>query len=513
MTTLLAEMAVTDVPAETTEPTPPKRKALTRDQTASSVRWSFAGLAGSELTRVLFGLILAAWLGPRNYGIVGQATVYVALTSLFLDQGFSATLIRRATLRLDHKRTIAALSLICATACAALTFFLSPLVADFFHTPELSDVLKVLSLTVLLKGLTVVPHALLIRDMRFKRTTIGEVTAAVVGGAAGLFAASMGAEYWSFVVMTVVFDSIVFLNCAIAAHPPLPIWSQKAFREVFSFGANAMGFQVLNYASRNLDNVVIGRALGPVALAHYSLAYRVMMLPIISLGRVVSRVALPVFSRLQNERDRLRRQYVLGTQMLAVAAFPPMTALIVVAPVLIPLMLGDVWEPAVLPLQILAFTGMRQAVGVLSGNVLLACGRADWQFRFGIFATAMSVTSFIIGVHWGVVGVATAYTIASLILMPIMASLVGRLIDLSVARWLLSLVPAIGSSAVGGLAGAVVVWAVERGDLSPWIALFGGGLTVIAVFFVTFWLVWRSTAHEAYDVAMLMLKRRRQASA
>ena len=507
-------MAVTDAPTESPDDIPvAPRKALTRNQTASSVRWSFMGLAGSEITRVAFGLVLAAWLGPRNYGIVGQATLYVALTSLFLDQGFSATLIRRATLREDHKRTIALFSLVSAGVCAGITFLLSPLIADFFRTPELSAVLKLLSVTVLLKGLTVVPHALMIRDMRFKRTTIGEVTAAVVGGIAGVIAASAGLNYWSFAVMTLVYDSVVFLNCATAVRPPRPGWSRKAFDEVFSFGANAMGYQVLNYASRNLDNVIVGRALGPIALAHYSIAYRVMMLPIISLGRVVSRVALPVFSRLQDERERLRRQYVVGTKMLAVASFPPMTALIVVAPIVVPLLLGDEWQPAVLPLQILAFTGMRQAVGVLSGNVLLACGRADWQLRFGIVATGVSVTSFFIGVHWGVVGVATAYTIASLLLMPMMATLVGRLIDLSVGRWLLTLVPAIGSSAVGGLCGAVIVQVTQNAGLGPWLVMIAATLGVFGAFAATLWLVWRKDAREAYDVARLMMRRGESAEA
>ena len=483
---------------------------VTRQQAASSLRWNSVGTTGREGMRVLFSLILAAWLGPKNFGIVGQAAVYTALTSLFIDQGFSAALIRLKRITRAHEASVFVITVVAAGSVAVMTYLLAPAVAAFFRTPELTAILRVLAVGTLMKGFMVVPHALLVREMRFRFLATAELSGTLASGAAGLAAALLGAEYWSLVIMLMAYDVWTLVAYLGGAGRPAFRWTREAFRDVFSFSLNMMGAQLVNYASRNLDNVIIGRVLGPSALAFYSLSYRVMMLPIQNLARVVTRVTLPMYARLQDDRARLAREYVLGTQMLAVASFPPMIALIVIAPVAIPTLLGPEWEPAVVPMQILAFTGMRQTASTLGSTIIAACGRADWQFRFSLFSAAVVVASFFIGVNWGVVGVAAAYTIVSAFLMPILAVMVGKLIPVSFGAWLRALLPAASSGLVAAAAGTLALEGVQNAGLGNYAAIVAGGAGVMGGFALTLRLAWSGDWASAREMVELLLLRRRE---
>ena len=479
----------------------------TKAQTASSLRWSSLGVSGREGIRIVFGLLLAAWLGPKNYGIVGQATVYTALTSLFIDQGFSAALIRFRRVTAAHQSTVFVITLAAAMAVAGVTLTVAPLLADFFRTEELTAVLGVLAIGTALKGFMVVPHAMMVRRMEFRTLAISELSGAVVSGIAGVVAARMGAEYWALVVMLMVYDLWTLVWWVAAAGLPRPTFSRQAFDEIWGFSANSMGAQLVNYASRNLDNVIIARVLGPVALAYYSLSYRVMMLPVQNVGRVVTRVTLPVYSRLQDDRARLRHQYLLGTHMLAVASFPPMILLIVVAPVAVPLLLGADWEPAVVPMQILALTGMRQTASMLGSNIVVACGRADWHFRFSMVTAAVTITSFFIGVNWGVVGVAAAYTISSALMMPVLAYMTGKLVGAYLRDWLRALAPAASAGLVAVVAGSAALEALQRGGGGDVPAMLGGAAAVLVAFAVVLRLAWRKDWDVARDMVAVLLHR------
>lgn len=431
----------------------------------AGVRWSLIAMAGRQFGRMAFALLLARMLGPENYGIIGQATVYIAFTALLLDQGFGAALIQRKRLEEHEVGSVVWLNIVSGIALALITIAVAPLVAAFFRSPELTAVLRILALGVLLKGAAVVPTALLTRRLEFRSLAIVEITAVVVSGAAGVFVALAGGEYWALVVQVLVLDVAYTIGVVSCTGIPELRASMSALRSMWRFSSRVMASQILNYGSRNLDNVLIGRVLGATPLAYYSIAYRVLLLPLQMLSQVVSRVAYPVFSRLQDERDRMGRYFLHASRTIALVAFPAMTLVIVSAPDLVPLVLGRAWEPAVLPMQILAVTAMRQAVLSVVGDVFMACGHAEWRLRFSIVSTALLVASFLIGLQWGIVGVAVAYGVADAVLHPVVVGFAGRLTNLKMRDYLASLLP----GTAGALAFAVA-WVAGRmawGTVSP----------------------------------------------
>ena len=269
-----------------------------------------------------------------------------------------------------------------------------------------------------------------------------QIGSALVAGAIAICAALAGAGYWAVVVQILAMDAITAaVLLTIVGRPRLKA-SRRSFAELWNFSSRVMLFQVINYAIRNADNVLIGRYLGAASLAFYAVSYRVMMLPVQGLGQVANKVAFPIYSRLQDDRERLARQFLRAAQMLSLVALPLMCLVALGAPVLVPTLLGAAWEPAVVPLQILSFVGAQQVVHTTVGPVFMACGRADWLARWGFFAGAVLISAFVIGLNWGVVGVAAAYAIASLVISPIPLYLTGKLAGFGLTEFGRKMVPA-----------------------------------------------------------------------
>ncbi len=399
------------------------------------------GVTGRQGIRLLFTLVLARILGPESFGIVAQAMVVIALTALFLEQGLAAALIQKRELSDEDVGSVFWVNVVSAVCFGALALAVAPLVASFFHSDELTPIVRVLAISIVALALAVVPRALLSRGLRFREIALAEVAAACVGGAAGILALLLEAGYWALVVQTIVTDVCVLVGLALAAGR-LPLkWSFEALRGLWGFSARVFAFHVTSALNRNIDNVLIGRYLGATQLGYYALSYRTMMLPIQNLGVVANRVTLPLYSRLQDQPDRLRRQYLAGARLIALIAFPGMGLVIVGAPLGVPLVFGDAWAPAAVPMQILAVAGMRQSVLATTGGVLAGCGKPEWLLRYGLVTSLVTIASIVVGLQWGIVGVAVAYTLGTVLLAPWSVHLVGRLLSFGIRQFAEELLP------------------------------------------------------------------------
>lgn len=409
---------------------------------ARGVRWNLVETIFRQVARLTVMVAIARIIGPEAYGVVALATTYIVLVDLLLDQGFGAALIQKKDLRDADVAAALWFNLGAAVGLAAITVVAAPAVASFFHTFELTAVLRVLSLGVLLRALAVVPASLLTRAMRFRHLALGHVASLALGGAVGLWLALEGASYWAVVVQILVQHAVFAAVVFPAADPARREGSVAALKGMWRYSVNVLGGKLVNYFGRNVDNILIGRFLGAGPLALYSMAYRAHLLPTHVLSRAVNRVAFPAFSRLQDERARIRAYFLFSSRAMALVSFPSMTLLILLAPDLVRTVLGTEWMAAVVPMQVLAFTAARQSVQTVAGPVFMGCGRADWQFRVDLALLATRVAGFAAGLPWGIVGVAVGYAIADLLFHPLVVHLVGRLVGLDLKTYVRELIPA-----------------------------------------------------------------------
>jgi PST family polysaccharide transporter len=186
------------------------------------------------------------------------------------------------------------------------------------------------------------------------------------------------------------------------------------------------GFKLLYYVQISIDNLIVGRVLGPEALGYYGLAYRLMLYPIQRVGDVLANVALPAFATLQDDRARLRIAFRRGMSTISLVCFPLSMMIMVSAPLLIPVALGQKWAPSIATVQILALNGPRIALNRLNGSVFQAVGRPAWDMWLALLALCAYVVAFTIGVRHGITGMAIAYTVAGYLTTPAAQIMVGR---------------------------------------------------------------------------------------
>ena len=456
---------------------------------AGGVRWSLIATIGTMAGRMAFVVVLMRLLGPENFGIVAQATVYITIATIFLALGLPITVIQRQHLDRAGVGTALSFTICSALVVAVATVLGAPLLANFFQTEELTGVLRLISISLVLKGLAIVPTAMLAREMRFRALGIAEILSTAISGGIAVVAAVNGASYWALVIQILVLDSIYLALVLGPARLPPPAWSPAAARGLWSFSSRMMGSDIINYLSNNGDKLLIARFLGAAPLALYGLAGRVLVVPIETLGKTADRVILPMFSRLQDDGQRVARYFMEASASVALFASAPMTLVILCAPLAVPIAFGDAWDAAVLPLQLLAAHGIFFLLIALTNPVVQAAGRADWEFRWSLFTTVIALATFVVGLQWGIAGMAACFLVQGALLNPIRFVMVQRLIPLSVRAYLRELAPAATSTAA--LVGAwLAVASVLQGTVSDLVVLAAASLAGLVAFVVSMRVLW-----------------------
>ena len=224
------------------------------------------------------------------------------------------------------------------------------------------------------------------------------------------------------------------------------------------FSLNLTGFQLVNYLARNADYIIIGRYLGAQDLGYYSLSYRLLLFPLQNISGVVGRVMFPFYARLQDSDNQMALAWLKVAGAISLIAFPLMLGVMGVSRPFVITVFGEQWMPIVPLILLLAPVGMVQSVGSTVGALYMAKGRTDWMFRWGIFAASVAVVSFLIGVRWGIIGVAAAYAIATFGLAYHSFAIPFKLIELRVY----ALLKVIWQPLVGSLLMLLVVLGVGR---------------------------------------------------
>ena len=184
-------------------------------------------------------------------------------------------------------------------------------------------------------------------------------------------------------------------------------------RRLGGFAGNVFGENLLYQAGRNLGHLLIGRALGAGALGAFALATNVILVPFARMAGPLQQVFFPAFSRMDGDRERIADIWIRASRLVGAFAIPALVGLVIVAPDFVQVVLGPNWARATPVIQILAWVGLIQALQTLSGEVLLALGQAGTLLRFTALWFVVTVGAFVLGIQWGIVGVAACYAIAT----------------------------------------------------------------------------------------------------
>ncbi|WP_182113258.1 MULTISPECIES: lipopolysaccharide biosynthesis protein [unclassified Actinotalea] len=435
---------------------PADQAAVGSGTAASAVQWNSIAVAGRQAFLLVSSVVLARVLGPETYGVISAATIYVTFTTLLLDQGLASALIQRPVLSRWAGGAVASANLVAGVLLAGLTVVVAPWVADFFRVEELTTVLRLLGLGLVVKSLAIAPRAMQARSLTFRAIAVADVSGAAAGAAAGVVAALCGAGATSIVFQVVTVDAVVATILLWSARGPVPNLRVSEVRALLPFGLRVMATDGIAYFSRNIDNILVGRVLGVVALSYYGMAYRVLVIPVQLVGQTVSRVMFPAFSRLAGRRELLADALVKATAMLAVVTVPAMGLLAVASPELVEVVLGRQWLPSAPLLTVLAVAGARETVLYVTGPLLKATGEVSLLVRYELLATAVQVAGIVVGLRWGVLGVAIGYTVAGFALSPVLLHLQRRLAGVTAGQQARAVLPPLHAALWGVAAYALV---------------------------------------------------------
>ena len=341
----------------------------------SSLKWTFLMTWGDRAFGLVFTFLLAAILGPRDFGIVALALIYIALIQLFNEGGIQTAIVQREKLANEHLNSAFWMNLALCVLLAAASFLLAGWWARLNDVPELEDVVKVLSILLVVQGLTIVPLAVFQREMRFKALAIRETSAVVVGGALGLTLALNDAGVWALVAQQLGFGGTqLVLLWALGSWRPGFSFSRGHARELVGFSSGVFLANLGGFLNRRADALLMGIFFGPVAVGLYRLADRFMDNLLEVTMRPIAYVSLPFFSRLQNDRPALREAVASCVRTTLILTVPAMAVMAACSDFLMELM-GPEWEPAADVLKLLALVGIGKAVVFFTGPLLFAVAR------------------------------------------------------------------------------------------------------------------------------------------
>jgi O-antigen/teichoic acid export membrane protein len=414
------------------------------DGIGASIRSGIAWKAGSQITlqvsRLVVALVLARLLAPHDWGLAAMVLLFTAIAVVITDSALGTALIQRRDLIEGDRSTVFWLSVAAGGLLAATGIALAGPLAAFYDEPDVRALFIALSIGFFVSSLGTTHMALLVRDMRFRLLELRQIAATFCGAAAGIGIAVAGGGAWAIVGQQLAeATASTLLLWVLTPWRPSLTFSIASLRRLGGFAGNVFGENLLYQLGRNLNGVLIGRFLGAASLGTYSLATNVILVPFSRLAGPLQQVFFPAFSRMSDDRERLADVWIRATRMVGLLSIPSLVGLVVVAPDFVEVVLGPRWNEAVPVIQILAWVGIIQSLQTLNGEVLQALDRTGTLLRFTMLWFVVTVGAFALGLRWGILGVATAYVIATVVIEPLRTYVTTRALGISPWRFVRSL--------------------------------------------------------------------------
>jgi O-antigen/teichoic acid export membrane protein len=345
---------------------------------------------------LLSAIIVARLLTPDDYAIAGLALSVMGLFNVLTAQGFGQALVRRPQLAPLTIHSVFWFTLLQGLVLAVLAVLVAPLIAQFYRQPDMAPLLVFLAFTLVISMLGVVPNALLQRDMRFRDINLISISGGIIAAALGIGAAVAGFGYWALMMPGLGIALATVIGAyGLTRYRPAWVFSWQEIKSVAVFGFSMLGSQILTYFSDNSDYLIMGRFWTTASFGQYYFAFERARQPFNIVVAQLSSVVFPAFSKIQDDRERLRRAYLRGIRLVTLIVFPLHVLLIGLADPLVPWLFGEQWRPAVPVFQVFAAYGFVRGLAALVLPSLLAINYAQAIFAFNLFRLVFTVPALL----------------------------------------------------------------------------------------------------------------------
>ncbi|MEI6139835.1 MAG: lipopolysaccharide biosynthesis protein [Mariniphaga sp.] len=406
-----------------------------KSKAAKGMAWSAFGTFAVQGISFSIGIILARILMPSDYGLVGMLTLFFAISQLFVESGFSSALVQKINRTEEDYSTIFYFNLFVSVIFYSILFFIAPLIASFYNTPELILLTRVLSLNILVGSLTIVQQARLNIKLDFKTPALISIFSVIISGTLGVYLAYHGFGVWALVYQglsaSIVRAILLFI---LNKWLPMLTFSFSSLKQLFGFSSKLLAAGFVATIVNNLYFFLIGRIFSSKDLGFYTRAKQFPELLSGTISSILQGVTYPILSSLQNERERMVSVYGKLMRVTVFFVMPLLTLFALLAEPFIRLFLTEKWMPVVPLIQWLCFARMITPISALNMNILNAIGRSDLFFKVDISKLPLTVTTLVITVPFGLKAVVIGHFITSFICFFVNAYFPGKMFGFGAIR-------------------------------------------------------------------------------
>ena len=403
-----------------------------KSKTVTGLLWTLIDIFSNQGIQIIIQIVLARLLTPKDFGLIGMLTVFIAISQTIVDSGFSNALIREKSPSQTDYSTVFYFNFFISIFLYLILYISSAGIASFYKEPQLVNLLRFLSLIVIINSFGLIQRTILTKKLDFKTQTIVNFISSILSGLLAILLAYRGFGVWSLVVRTIIMQliqSVLFM--LLNKWKPSFIFSINSFKRLFGFGSKLLASEILNTLYNNLYYLLIGKFYSPRELGYYTNAQKIRDAASSSITTSVQKVSYPVLSTLQEENSRLIFAYKKIIKNTVYVTFPIMLGLAAIADPLFNLLLGEKWNQAIIYFQILCIAGTLFPLHAINLNVLQVKGRSDLFLRLEVIKKAISLIIIAIALFYGA-------DIIVLLLITILNSVVSFFINTYYSKKLLN---------------------------------------------------------------------------
>lgn len=413
-----------------------------KQKTVKGLAWNSIQNFTNHGVEFLLMLFMARLLGPKEYGLIGLTTIFLAIASSFINSGFSSALIRKKDCTNDDFSTVFIFNLVISFVCYLIIFIIAPYAADFYNEPILCSILRVLGLMLITQAFCAVQSTILSKNIDFKKKATITVTKNIISGLVGLLCAFLGFGVWALVVQSLTASILmsIMLWSTTEWYPNMH-FSTKSFKELFGFGSKLLISGLINSTYGQIYPIVIGKFFSASTLGNYSRAQHWAELGSKNLTNILNTVTFPVLARVQDEDERLESIYRRMIRTSCFIIFPLMVGMSAVARPLTLVFIGEKWEFSAYLLQIICFTFMWYPVHALNLNLLKVKGRSDLFLKLEIIKKILGICILCISIPLGIIAMCYFSILSSMIALIINTYYTGKLINVGYLKQMRDIAP------------------------------------------------------------------------
>lgn len=473
--------------------------ASLRNEAIKGMSWAAIEKFTSQAIAFILGIIMARLLAPADYGVIGMTGIFIGIAGTLVDSGLGTALIQKKEKKKDDYSTLFVFNFGISTLLYLILFIAAPWIAEFYKTPVLKDVTRVITFQLVLNALFNAHYTKLRIDLQFKAMSIISLVSQIMTGCVGVFFAFIGWGVWALVWQT-IFSCIIRGLMAVAYLKwwmPGTGFSKDSFRYLFGFGSKILASSLINTIYGNVYTLIIGKKFTPDEVGHYTRGGQLATFPANVTTDILVSVNYPILARLQDDNAKLVNAYRKMLTVPLFALYPILVGMAVLGEPFIGLLLGEKWLPCVPFLQIIAIGAMFTPLTHVNLNLLYVKGRTDLVLKLEIIKKTIAFSIVFLTIPFGIIWMMVGKSCYDFIAFSINCHYTGKILGYGWKKQMKEILPIILKSLIMGAVVFAATFALE----GWWAKILIGVPCGMVVYFVIAIVTKDSSLTEIWNIA------------